>query len=338
MGNKIDKYSIIIPTFNGIDFIKDCIYSVLQQTYRSFNIIILDSGSTDGTIEFLQQLNSPKIIIYPTDKRLYIEDNWGRITSIPTNEFITILGQDDILMPNYLEVIDMLTNKYPQASLYQTHFRFIDAKGKNLRPCFNFKNEYSGEDFLTGILQKQIDISATGYMMRSKDYAAVGGIPTKYPNLLYADYELWIKLCNINYLSVANEICFAFRKHNSTTSVSSDIKMMNAFLYFMNFLKELQNKNSSFKNIIDSHLEFFVQQNAKGLASRLIRKPLPERENFTVKQLFNNIDNYLQENFKANHVDYKSHPVIKATAVIDSNSITQSLFLLFKKIYSKPIF
>lgn len=332
------KYSIIIPTFNGIDFIKDCIESVLHQTYHSYNIIILDSGSTDGTLEYLQQLNNSVITIYPTDKRLYIEENWERITSIPTNEFITILGQDDILMPNYLEVIDVLINNHPQASLYQAHFNFIDAKGKNLRACFNFKNNYSDEDFLTGILQKQIDISATGYMMRAKDYAAIGGIPTKYPNLLYADYELWIRLCNINYLSVANETCFAFRKHNSTTSVSSDIKMMKAFLYFMDFLKELQNKNSSFNNIINSHLEFFVQQNAKGLASRLIRKPLSERENFTVNQLFNNVDNYLQENFKNNHIDYKNHSVIKAATIIDSNPVTQNLFLLFKKIYSKPIF
>lgn len=48
---------------------------------------------------------------------------------------MTIIGHDDLLDKNYLQVMNDLINQYPDASLYQTHFRFIDAKGNFIRHC-----------------------------------------------------------------------------------------------------------------------------------------------------------------------------------------------------------
>ena len=129
------KYSIVLPVRNGGEYIKECVHHILSQSLTDFQLHILDNCSTDGTSEWLQSLKDERIMIYPATQPLSIEQNWGRITSIPKNEFITLIGHDDILDANYLAVMDQLIRKHPRASLYQAHFRYIGPKGELLRRC-----------------------------------------------------------------------------------------------------------------------------------------------------------------------------------------------------------
>src|SRR5690349_19976291 len=130
-----NKYSIILPVKNGGQFVKECIQSILNQTDHSFNVIILDSGSTDDTLSYIESLHDYRIELYTTNKPLTIEENWSRIKEVSKNEFITIIGHDDLLMPDYLKIMTQLIKAHPHASLYQTHFRFIDSNGNFVRSC-----------------------------------------------------------------------------------------------------------------------------------------------------------------------------------------------------------
>src|SRR6266702_945692 len=96
------KYSIILPVRNGGEYVKLLLANILQQTLPDFELQVLDNCSTDGTREYIQSLNDNRIKIYPADKPLSIEENWARITTIPKNEFITLIGHDDLLDTNYL--------------------------------------------------------------------------------------------------------------------------------------------------------------------------------------------------------------------------------------------
>ena len=88
------KFSIILPVRNGGDYVKACINSILAQTVKDFNLLVLDNKSTDGTFEWITSLNDNRIKIFPSEESLTIEKNWSRITSIPKNEFrkIGIMG------------------------------------------------------------------------------------------------------------------------------------------------------------------------------------------------------------------------------------------------------
>src|SRR6476660_6078686 len=109
------KYSIILPVRNGGEYVKECVHSLLSQSLDNYNIIILDSGSTDGTTEWIKSLDNRKIIYYPSGKDLSIEQNWARIKDVTKNEFMTMIGYDDLLHPGYLKEMDELINKYPDA-------------------------------------------------------------------------------------------------------------------------------------------------------------------------------------------------------------------------------
>ncbi|MFT4152590.1 glycosyltransferase family 2 protein [Parafilimonas sp.] len=330
------RFSFILPVKNGGGYIKECVASILAQTLQDFNLIILENCSTDGTAEWLQALNDERIVIIPADKPLSIEENWARILSVPKNEFMTMTGHDDVFDKNYLQVVNDLINQYPDASLYQTHFRFIDAKGNIIKRCRPMKEKQTATEFLSFFLQAGIDVNGTGFMLRSKDYYMLGGIPA-YPNLLFADFELWINIVALSYLAVSSKECFSFRLHQSTTAISADIKMQAAFKQFMIFLQELKNTNTGYNFVITKYAIGFIQFWCKGLAHRLMRTPKEKRGNLSVAVFLDECKFYADILAPGNNYKPESNASVNLAKQIDRFAISRNLFLLFKKIYSKPI-
>lgn len=330
------RFSFILPVKNGGEYIKECVQSILAQTLDGFNLVILENKSTDGTAEWLQTLTDERVIVIPSETSLSIEENWARILSIKKNEFMTITGHDDLFDANYLQVMNDLINQYPDASLYQTHFRFIDAKGKKIRTCMQMDEKQNASEFLSSFLQRKIDVNGTGFMMRSKDYDKLGGIPL-YPNLLFADFELWINATEIGYKATSLKECFSFRLHQSTTTISPDVKMQNAFNQFINFLELLKTKNLEFDNTIRSDAIGFIQFWCKGLAHRLMRTPKSKRNNLSVRLFLNLCKLYADVLVPGNNFNPSKDVSVNLAKQIDKFAISRNLFLLFKKINPKPI-
>lgn len=330
------KFSVILPVRNGGSYVKECIESILAQNLQDFNLLVLDNFSTDDTTKWVSSLKDSRINIYRSDRPLSIEENWARIVNIPKNEFITLIGHDDILHPDYLSVMDDLIHKYPEASLYQTHFHYIDSNGKKIRDCKPMSEIETGADFLKSFLQNRIDIMGTGFMMRSKDYDAIGGLQD-YPNLLFADFELWMNLTKKSFKATSPKSCFSFRLHISTTTSSSDIKMQNAFERFVLYLSTLKKESSDYNESLNQYGEEFIRVNCKGLSHRLIRTPITNREGLTVTTFIKKCKEYADLLIQNNQFDPASIPSIRIAQLIDSNPIGRYLFLMFKKMFPRPI-
>ena len=334
----MSKFSIILPVRNGGTYVHDCVGSILAQSYTEFQLLVLDNCSTDGTREWLDSLRDERIIVYPAERPLTIEDNWHRVISIPKSEFITLIGHDDILDPHYLSVMDTLIASHPKASLYQTHFRYIDSAGQTIRRSKPMDEVQNTRDFLAFFLSNSIDTMGTGFMMRAADYDAVGGIPPTYPNLLFADFELWINLTKISYRATAFEECFAFRLHQSATTTSSTIKFHQAFVHFVQYLSKLKQENPEMGKVIERYAIGFINFYTKGLAHRLLRAPKSKRGELTVSGLINESQRMADDLVPGNHLNPYAQPGVKLARQIDSNFFTRQLFLLFKKIYKHPVY
>jgi glycosyltransferase involved in cell wall biosynthesis len=329
------KYSIILPVYNGGEYVKECVNSILLQTYPDFWLQVLDNCSTDGTLEWLQSLNDERIKIYPSERALSIEENWARIRSIEKNEFITLIGHDDILDKNYLMVMNDLITRHPGASLYQAHFRYIDSAGKAIRHCKPMDENQSAPEFLAAFLCGIIDTMGTGFMMRAADYDLCGGIPA-YPNLLFADFELWINLTAKAYKATSADECFAFRLHQSMTTRSPDIKFHKAFEQFIGYLGKLK-KDEKLRRVIEKYSVSFIEFYCKGLSHRLLRTPKQKREGQTVSSFLKKCKEYADLLVPGNDFNPTARYSVRLAKQIDSNLLSRSLFLLFKRIRSKPV-
>lgn len=333
----MSAYSIILPVHNGGHYLKQCINSILSQTYTDFNCIILENASTDGTLEWLQSIKDDRIIIISSKKLLTIEENWGRILGVKKNKFITLIGHDDILYPDFLYIINRQLISKPGASLYHTHFNYINANGNIIRPCKPMNALITGYEFLQAFLKGSIDSMGTGYVMRSADYDALGGIPLKYPNLLFADFELWLNLAFKDYIAVAPEKCFEFRIHKSTTGAALDKNLHQALHVFIDFLSSLEKHDAHAKKIINENGVEFLLFYCKGFSNRLLRTPFQKREKLTVRDFIEHTKKLaaklgIQDRYRPEHI-----LSVKLAAFIDSTTLSRKLFLLFKRIYTKPI-
>lgn len=332
----MNKFSIIIPVRNGGDYLKQAIKSILAQTFTCFDLIIVESGSTDGSLEYIRSINDERLVLHTTNESLGIEANWARILKVEKSEYLTILGQDDILHPDYLETINNLIGQYPEASLYQTHFNYINAVSSIIRPCQQMQEVASLPVFLKAILENKIDFMASGFMMRSKDYDAVGGIPN-YPNLLFADVELFLNLVKNGYLAVSPQTCFSFRIHQSTTTISADLKFQQAFGQFVGYLEKLGKEEAAYRQIISKHGESFLMFYCKGLVHRLIRKPKRLRPGVRVALFIKQCKAYANRLMLEKPFEPEKIFSIRLAKWIDRFALTRGVFLLFKKVYSKSV-
>jgi glycosyltransferase involved in cell wall biosynthesis len=331
------RYSIILPVRNGGAYIKECVQSILNQSLPDFSLQVLDNCSTDGTREWIETLNDERISLHPADKPLTIEENWSRITTIPKNEFITLIGHDDILFPNYLQAMDDLIRKHPTATLYQAHFSYIDSNGKLIRNCKPMDEVQSANEFIAFFLANLIDTMGTGFMMRAKDYDACGGIPPRYPNLLFADFELYINLTKIGYKATSFEPAFSFRLHQSMTTTSSDLKFHDAFAVFIDYLYLLKNENPAFEEVINRYALDFLSLYSKGLSHRLLRTPMNKRNGKTVGYFIALTKSYADKLVPGNDFDPEKQFSVKVARQIDENILSRSLFLFFKKLRKRPV-
>ena len=204
------QYTILLPVHNGGEYVKQCVSSVLAQRLGDFSLVVLENGSTDGTREWLAEVRDPRVTVCASQTLLPIEQNWARALTVPRNEFMTFIGHDDLLDPNYLEVMDALVRREPDAGLYFAHFRFIDGEGKTQRSCRPLPVRETAAQYVAALFSSQRDTYGSGYLYRSRRYEQVGGMP-HWEHLLFADDTLWMKLMAGAWKATAPEECFAVR-------------------------------------------------------------------------------------------------------------------------------
>ena len=337
MSGKTNNFSIIIPFKLGKKYLLDCLHSVLAQDYPHFNILILadNTSNIDDSLDAVHAIQNSKISVHVSNQNLDILQNWGRIKDLPKNEYMTILGYDDLLEKTFLSTINELINQNPEASLYHTHFNYINSKSEFIKICQPLPTRLNLSEYLEHALNESIDIMATGYVFKSSDYDAIGGMPTQYPNLIYADLQLWLALTKKTYLAVDNSVQFSFRIHASTTKTSKDKVLLDAFLVFLDYLNQLKNESSALASIIEENGKKFTESTTKAIAHRLLRTPKAIRKELTIDEMITKID----EKSKLLGIDYAPLQInsIRMAKLIEAVPLFNNLFLLFKKVYKKPV-
>lgn len=238
------RFSVFLPVRNGMPYIKECVESILNQSYPHFELIILDNASTDNTVEWVTSLDDSRIRLVKSERSLSIQESWGRIKHEPKQEFMTMIGHDDIFDVCFLEIINELILKYPDASLYQTGSRLINSQGKVIRSCQSVPDSETAAQYLRARFSFERDVFGTGYVMRSSDYDHLGGI-YDFEKLFFADDALWLSLTMKSWKAADQREAFSVRVHPKSESASlpsawlSILLGLNHFIGFLNeFIKE----------------------------------------------------------------------------------------------------
>lgn len=145
------QFSIIIPTFNGADFIEQTILSALNQTRPADEIIISDDNSTDSTIDICLKYSN-KITVYKNQNGPSgFVNGWNNAIKKAKYDYISILHQDDLLSPLFLEETELALRKYPEVKHLFVPCNYIDKKGEIIETpdyCNSETVIYTGKDYI----------------------------------------------------------------------------------------------------------------------------------------------------------------------------------------------
>jgi len=102
------KFTVVIPTRERCDTLISCINSVLSQDYSNYSILVSDNDSRDLTREVVTNISSPKIRYVNTGRRVSMSHNWEYALSYIDSGWVTVLGDDDALVPGALKRVSQL--------------------------------------------------------------------------------------------------------------------------------------------------------------------------------------------------------------------------------------
>lgn len=150
--------SIVIPLYNKELSIGYTLQTVLTQTYQDFEIIIVNDGSTDHSVEEVAKVTDPRIrLIHQNNAGVSAARNRG--IEEAKGEYIAFLDADDEWKSDYLKTQYELTQKYPECKVFACNYEFKDTQGKVTRTIIR-KLSFKGED---GILSNYFEVASCSH-------------------------------------------------------------------------------------------------------------------------------------------------------------------------------
>lgn len=125
------KFSVVVPTYNRAGLISKSLESILAQTYDNYEIIVVDNGSTDNTLEVLKPYEEKKlirIIRNPVNQERCVSRNLG--FKAATGDFLTLLDSDDLMHTNNLADAAAYIKNNPQYLFFHNLYQVVNEKGE----------------------------------------------------------------------------------------------------------------------------------------------------------------------------------------------------------------
>lgn len=124
------KFSVLIPTYNHEKFIVRCIESVLSQTYRNFDVWVIDDCSTDNTVGLIREFTDPRINLVCNTFNRGINWNLNKLFEMSDGEYVCGIGSDDAMHPELLETVADVFSKNPNVGVCYCDLNILDENGR----------------------------------------------------------------------------------------------------------------------------------------------------------------------------------------------------------------
>ena len=211
------KVSVVIPTYNRADFICDAIESVLAQTYKDYEVIVVDDGSTDNTREVLKKYGDRIKYIYQENKRQGAARNTGIKNS--TGEYIAFLDSDDTWLPHKLEKdVACIESDSKIGLVYSNVVKVYSSTGKPLYEKTDTVKPTG--DVLEQVVLRCFISPGSNPLVRKECFMKVGLFNESRD--VVEDYEMVVRIASEYHFGHVNEITTKYRVHKNNDSSNAD--------------------------------------------------------------------------------------------------------------------
>jgi len=206
--------TVQMPVFNGENYLADAIQSILSQTYKDFEFIIIDDGSTDDSLNIIN-------CYAHSDARIHVVSRENRglgttqqeLVQLAQGEYIAQMDQDDISLPNRLELQVEFLESNPKVVVLGGACELIDSFDRYIT---TLKMPLTNYDIQSHILGGHGAIAHPSAMMRSTHLKLIGGYNTKLNTAM--DLDLWLRMGEVGELGNCNDVLLKYRLHDKSVS------------------------------------------------------------------------------------------------------------------------
>ncbi|MEQ1947579.1 MAG: glycosyltransferase family 2 protein [Bryobacteraceae bacterium] len=199
--------SLVTPTLNSAAFIEETLASVVAQNYPNIEHIVVDGGSTDGTLEIAARYPNVRVI---TGKDRGAADAINRGFRESHGKYFNYLNSDDVLLPGAIRAMVTALEEGPEYAGVYGGGTWIDEAGKRI-------GAYPIQDFDPRLFASECYICQPGSLLRRSAFEAAGCLNADFD--LTFDYEFWMRLAhNQKLLRIPDELAYS-RMHRSNKSL-----------------------------------------------------------------------------------------------------------------------
>lgn len=171
--------SVVIPLYNKEKQVGKTLESVLAQTFQNFEVVIVDDGSTDDSVDVVKSFDDPRI-------RLVRQANAGvsaarnRGIEEAKYDYIALLDADDLWEPDFLRTVYQLSISYPQCNVFATNYKFKDVYGNSFPTILNKLRIQQGilDNYFEVATYSHPPICSISIMVKKDALKEIGGFPT----------------------------------------------------------------------------------------------------------------------------------------------------------------
>jgi len=216
------RLSVVMSVYNDAPFVERAVTSILQQTWRDFEFIIINDGSTDGSGEILRRLGD-------SDRRITLveQENRGLVASLnrgfamARGELIARMDGDDESLPERFERQLAFRDRHPDHGVIGTQTVNIDTQGNPVLLTNRYPRSF--EQFLTAMESEPL-MNHPSAMIDKAIFEKVGGYRPLYRHC--EDYDLWLRLSEVTKLCSVDDVLHRYRVNGNQVTVRHLLESM----------------------------------------------------------------------------------------------------------------
>jgi len=234
--------SVVVAVYNSEDYVRKCLESIVNQTYKNLEIIVVEDGSTDGSRAVCKQMADSDDRI-----KLFVQDNMGALTydrglSLASGEYIAFVDGDDYIHPNYVEyLLNLCVENNSDISVCDFTITNGDSPFESIKNGDNYQTFDSRrllEDYY-GKKHNQIAV----YWNKLYKRKCTEGVSFVSKAKIYGDEALTFKfIYNSDRVTVSETKLYYYVSRNGSVSrrgnILNDLDILNAYEVRMEFYKE----------------------------------------------------------------------------------------------------
>lgn len=256
------RISVVIPSYNAKKWIRQTVDSVLCQTYPDFELIIVDDGSTDGTVDMVNSISDPRIRAYRYPNAGVRGPAAGRNRGLShaRGEFVAFLDHDDLWLPEKLAAQLSVLQENPEVALAYSWVDVIDEKGLRNGPA---SQTIVNGDAFDVLLKDCVPWTGSNPLIRRSAFQHVGLFSEGVG--LADDWDMWLRIAEVYPFACIPKTHVLWRAYHSSTSANAS-SLLNSNLAVLNraFARNPQLSSEQRSVALVSLYEGVISHSARG--------------------------------------------------------------------------